>query len=135
MEDVKHAQVFRFWSCSPEQLDTFIRRSNRSSCRCAFRDSPNIISTECFHNKTRARLAFSCVTRRYFPPTNIRQGMTFTAEDVLEMTRKTRELLPTTPLSVTVPHTLDLDEQVKQGMVAQGNDVCVSLSLPRERSQ
>lgn len=30
------------------------------------------------------------------------------------MTRKTRALLPTTPLSVTVPHTLDLDEQVRQ---------------------
>lgn len=29
------------------------------------------------------------------------------------MTRKTRELLPTIPLSVTVPHTLDLDDQVK----------------------
>lgn len=28
------------------------------------------------------------------------------------MTRKTRELLPTTPLSVTVPHTLYLDDQV-----------------------
>lgn len=40
------------------------------------------------------------------------QGLTFSAEDVLKMTRKTRELLPTIPLSVTVPHTLDLDEQV-----------------------
>ncbi|CAM9143010.1 unnamed protein product [Pylaiella littoralis] len=40
------------------------------------------------------------------------QGLTFSADDVLEMTRKTRELLPTIPLSVTVPHTLDLDEQV-----------------------
>lgn len=40
------------------------------------------------------------------------QGLTFSAEDVLEMTRKTRALLPTTPLSVTVPHTLDLDDQV-----------------------
>lgn len=43
---------------------------------------------------------------------NMRQGLTFSAEDVLEMTRKTRELLPTIPLSVTVPHTLDLDDQV-----------------------
>lgn len=41
------------------------------------------------------------------------QGLTFSAEDVLEMTRKTRSLLPTVPLSVTVPHTLDLNEQVK----------------------
>lgn len=41
------------------------------------------------------------------------QGLTFSAEDVLDMTRKTRSLLPTVPLSVTVPHTLDLNEQVK----------------------
>lgn len=50
-------------------------------------------------------------TIRYFY-VNTRQGLTFSAEDVLEMTRKTRELLPTIPLSVTVPHTLDLDDQV-----------------------
>lgn len=43
------------------------------------------------------------------------QGLTFSAEDVLEMTRKTRALLPKTPLSVTVPHTLDLDEQARRG--------------------
>lgn len=41
------------------------------------------------------------------------QGIKFSAEDVIEMTRKTRSLLPTIPLSVTVPHTLDLDDQVK----------------------
>lgn len=41
------------------------------------------------------------------------QGLTFSAEDVLEMTRKTKSLLPSVPLSVTVPHTLDLDEQVR----------------------
>lgn len=45
---------------------------------------------------------------------NNKQGLTFSADDVLEMTRKTRELLPTIPLSVTVPHTLDLDEQVRE---------------------
>lgn len=42
------------------------------------------------------------------------QGISFSAEDVVQMTRKTRSLLPTIPLSVTVPHTLDLDDQVKQ---------------------
>ena len=41
------------------------------------------------------------------------QGLKFSAEDVLEMTRKTKSLLPSVPLSVTVPHTLDLDEQVR----------------------
>lgn len=40
------------------------------------------------------------------------QGLKFTAEDVLEMTRKTKSLLPSVPLSVTVPHTLDLNDQV-----------------------
>ncbi|CAM9416517.1 unnamed protein product [Ectocarpus sp. 6 AP-2014] len=53
------------------------------------------------------------------------QGLTFSAEDVLEMTRKTRALLPTTPLSVTVPHTLDLDEQVDLAVELEGLGVDV----------
>lgn len=44
------------------------------------------------------------------------QGITFSAEDVLELTRKTRSLLPEVPLSVTVPHTLDLNQQVRNGL-------------------
>lgn len=40
------------------------------------------------------------------------QGMKFTAEDVIAMTLETRKLLPTIPLSVTIPHTLALHEQV-----------------------
>ena len=40
------------------------------------------------------------------------QGMTFSAEDVVAMTVETRRLLPNVPLSVTVPHTLPLHEQV-----------------------
>ena len=40
------------------------------------------------------------------------QGLKFTAEDVIAMTLETRALLPTIPLSVTIPHTLALHEQV-----------------------
>ena len=40
------------------------------------------------------------------------QGLKFSAEDVIAMTIETRKLLPNTPLSVTVPHTLTLSEQV-----------------------
>ena len=40
------------------------------------------------------------------------QGLKFTAEDVISMTIETRTLLPNIPLSVTVPHTLTLAEQV-----------------------
>ena len=40
------------------------------------------------------------------------QGLKFTAEDVIAMTIETRTLLPNIPLSVTVPHTLTLAEQV-----------------------
>lgn len=40
------------------------------------------------------------------------QGRVFTAEDVVAMTIETRKLLPNTPLSVTIPHTLSLSEQV-----------------------
>lgn len=39
-------------------------------------------------------------------------GMKFTAEDVIAMTIETRALLPFIPLSVTIPHTLALHEQI-----------------------
>lgn len=40
------------------------------------------------------------------------QGVTFSAEQVEALTRRTRELLPDIPLSVTIPHTLPIDQQV-----------------------
>lgn len=41
------------------------------------------------------------------------QGIEFSAEEVLEMAKETRALLPDTPLSVTIPHNLPLAAQVK----------------------
>ncbi|MGK7930622.1 MAG: DUF561 domain-containing protein [Microcystaceae cyanobacterium] len=41
------------------------------------------------------------------------QGRRFEAPEVLELTQKTRSLLPDTVLSVTVPHILPLDQQVE----------------------
>lgn len=41
-----------------------------------------------------------------------RSGRRFTAEEVINLTRSVRTQLPYTPLSVTVPHTLPLSEQV-----------------------
>ncbi|MCF2972018.1 DUF561 domain-containing protein [Synechococcus sp. Nb3U1] len=40
-------------------------------------------------------------------------GRVFSPEEVLELTRQTRALLPRTLLSVTVPHTLPLDQQAE----------------------
>ena len=53
------------------------------------------------------------------------QGITFSAEDVLALTRQTRALLPNITLSVTVPHILALDEQVQlaQALVEVGADL------------
>ncbi|XFA74289.1 DUF561 domain-containing protein [Thermosynechococcaceae cyanobacterium Okahandja] len=53
------------------------------------------------------------------------QGRIFSAADVLDLTRQTRALLPQTMLSVTVPHTLPLDQQVAlaEALVAAGADV------------
>ena len=53
------------------------------------------------------------------------QGITFSAEDVLALTRQTREALPEVTLSVTVPHILALDEQVElaQKLVEAGADI------------
>jgi deoxyribose-phosphate aldolase len=41
------------------------------------------------------------------------QGRTFSAQEVLDLTVQTRNLLPRITLSVTVPHTLELDQQVQ----------------------
>lgn len=53
------------------------------------------------------------------------QGRYFEAEEVLELTRQTRLLLPATTLSVTVPHTLELDQQVQlaEALVQAGADL------------
>lgn len=53
------------------------------------------------------------------------QGITFSAEDVIRLTRETRALLPNITLSVTVPHTLPLDQQVElaQALVIEGADI------------
>ena len=53
------------------------------------------------------------------------QGRRFEAAEVLELTIKTRSLLPKTTLSVTVPHILALDEQVRlaEQLVQAGADI------------
>lgn len=52
-------------------------------------------------------------------------GRVFAAEEVLALTRRTRELLPEVALSVTVPHVLPLDqqEQLAMELVAAGADL------------
>lgn len=53
------------------------------------------------------------------------QGRVFGAEEVLALTRRSRELLPAVVLSVTVPHVLPLDqqEQLAVDLVAAGADI------------
>lgn len=53
------------------------------------------------------------------------QGLTFDAVDIINLTHETRELLPSVMLSVTVPHTLALDEQVRlaEELVHAGADI------------
>ena len=53
------------------------------------------------------------------------QGIRFEAAEVLELTQKTRSLLPNITLSVTVPHILALDEQVNlaEQLVQAGADI------------
>jgi thiamine monophosphate synthase len=53
------------------------------------------------------------------------QGRRFEAEEVLALTQKTRSLLPSITLSVTVPHILQLDKQVQlaEELVKAGADI------------
>ena len=53
------------------------------------------------------------------------QGVLFSAEEVLSLTKETKDLLPNIPLSVTVPHTLPLDKQVDLAiqLVIEGADI------------
>lgn len=53
------------------------------------------------------------------------QGRRFEAEEVLQLTRQTRQLLPEITLSVTVPHILALDAQVQlaEELVKAGADI------------
>ncbi len=41
------------------------------------------------------------------------KGITFSAEKIISLTKETKDLLPDSPLSVTVPHTISLDKQVE----------------------
>ena len=53
------------------------------------------------------------------------QGRIFGAEEVLELTRQTRALLPEVVLSVTVPHVMPMDQQQQLAvdLVAAGADL------------
>lgn len=53
------------------------------------------------------------------------QGRRFEAAEVLSLTHATRKLLPQVTLSVTVPHILELDQQVKlaEALVNAGADI------------
>ena len=51
------------------------------------------------------------------------QGITFSNTKILNLTKKTRDLLPNIPLSVTVPHTLPIDKQVELAINLVDEDV------------
>ena len=53
------------------------------------------------------------------------KGIIFTSDHILSLTKETKDLLSNTPLSVTVPHTISLNEQVDLAMqlVKEGADI------------
>ena len=53
------------------------------------------------------------------------KGITFTSEQIISLTKETKDLLPDIPLSVTVPHTIALDKQVELAikLVKEGADL------------
>ena len=52
------------------------------------------------------------------------KGITFSSEQIISLTKETKDLLPDSPLSVTVPHTITLDQQVELAikLVQEGAD-------------
>jgi len=54
-----------------------------------------------------------------------KKGIVFSAEQVLNLTKQTKDLLPNIPLSVTIPHTITLDQQVDLAitLVKEGADI------------
>lgn len=52
-------------------------------------------------------------------------GLTFSPEQILHLTKETRRILPSITLSVTVPHTLSLPDQVKlaERLESEGADI------------
>ena len=53
------------------------------------------------------------------------EGITFSEEKILNLTKETKDFLPNIPLSVTVPHTLPIDKQVDLAikLVFEGADI------------
>ncbi|KAL1826601.1 hypothetical protein ACET3Z_005013 [Daucus carota] len=53
------------------------------------------------------------------------KGVTFSPEEILNLTRETKKILPSVALSVTVPHTLSLPDQIKlaEQLEQEGVDV------------
>ena len=52
------------------------------------------------------------------------KGITFSPQQIISLTKETKDLLPNSPLSVTVPHTISLDQQVELAiqLVHEGAD-------------
>ena len=52
------------------------------------------------------------------------KGITFSSEQIISLTKETKDLLPDIPLSVTVPHTITFDKQVELSikLVKEGAD-------------
>ena len=53
------------------------------------------------------------------------KGITFCPEQIIALTKETKDLLPESPLSVTVPHNITLDKQVELAveLVKEGADI------------
>ncbi|XP_027345429.1 uncharacterized protein ycf23-like isoform X2 [Abrus precatorius] len=51
------------------------------------------------------------------------KGMVFTPEKILALTKETRRILPSVALSVTVPHTLSLPDQLAELLEQEGVDI------------
>ena len=89
-------------ACKPELVESAIRISSLPVCVSS-------VEPKLFIDSVKAGASLIEIGNY---DTFYEKGITFSDNEILKLTKETRDLLPNSPLSVTVPHTIPLDKQV-----------------------
>tara|TARA_Y100000589_G_scaffold205365_1_gene193739 strand:+ start:5084 stop:5860 length:777 start_codon:yes stop_codon:yes gene_type:complete len=102
-------------ACKPELVEAVIANNNMPICVSA-------VEPKLFVDAVKAGAAFIEIGNF---DTFYEKGIFFSADQVLSLTKETKDLLPDIPLSVTVPHIIPLDQQVELALklINEGADI------------